>query len=160
MKKIVSVLLIALMFTSLLAVAAIADDYVSPAGTHVVSGEVSGNVGGNVIVNPPSVSDGGTVTVSAISDDGYSFSYWTFTGEFEWVSGDVRSAVIVIRPLGDVSFVATFTASGGPGPNKDDGNTSPATGYDMTPVLVVMASVIAVSAAAVVITGKRYLASK
>ena len=160
MKKVVAVFLMVLLCASMLAIVAFADsnDSPKPDDNHTV--DVSGGEGGSASSTSTVVSKDGVTTITAKPQEGYKFTGWTYTGDFEWVKGDANSPEIVIKPLSDVKFVANFEKIGNGGGKKDDDNKSPATGYDMTPVLVVMAAVLSVSAAAAVVTGKRYFASK
>ena len=160
MKKVLAIFLMVLMCASVLALVASADND-SPNGDDNYTVDVSSNQGGSATSTATVVSKNGVTTITAINETGYEFTSWTITGEFEWVKGDINSPVIEIRPLGDVTFVANFKKiSSEEGGKKDDGKKSPATGYDMAPVIVVMTVVLSVSAAAVAVTGKRYFTGK
>lgn len=160
MKKILSAAMAVLMIVSLLAVSAFAaDEFPSPDGRDyfTVSAKVKGDKGGTATVSAATVPAGETVTITAKADDGYTFGGWTFEGKFEWVSGDANSATIVVRPQSDIVFTASYNGQGGS--DKDNSNKAPQMGYNFEACLAVMAAVIAVSAAAVVYTGKKYYSS-
>ena len=159
MKKFVSVLMTVIMMASILVVSAdaIDGDFPSPAQNYNVSAIVVDGIGGTVIVDPASVPQGETSTITAKPDEGYEFEGWTFEGEFEWVSGDANSLVIVIRPLTDVKGYAKFKGTGG---KKDDNPDSPETGYDMSATIAVMAIVFTIGAASVVVAGRKYFCEK
>ena len=156
MKKVLSVLMAVLMLSAVFAVAVSAEEYPSPSARDywVVEVDVDGN--GTATADPVQTPKGDTSKIVAKPDAGNEFTGWTFEGEFEWVEGDANSAVIVIRPLGDVKFIAHFK---GEGPGKDDGKTSPTTGYAEF-VTVVVVAVLSISAAAVVVTGKKYFSAR
>ena len=155
MKKVLSVLMAVLMLTAIFAVAVAAEDYPSPSARDywVVDVDVDGNGTANVeTVTPPK---GETTKLIAKPGDGSEFTGWTFEGEFEWVEGDANSLVIVIRPLSDVKFIAHFK-----GAKSDGGKTSPTTGYNTGAIIAAIAVVVTISAAVVVVNGKRYFTAK
>lgn len=157
MKKIVSTALVVMMLASLFAIPSFAaDEFPSPGSEDyfTLTVSVKDNIGGTATASAATILKGETATITARADDGYSFAGWTFTGEFEWVSGDANASVITIRPKSDVAFVASFNGQGGPG--RDTAGQSPAMGYNFEAVAAVMAAVVIMSAAAVVYTGKKY----
>ena len=163
MKKVLSLVLVAMMLLTVFAVVATADDFksVDSRDYYKVEAKIDNPEGGTVIANPTTPKKGETSTITAKIADGYTFTGWTFVGDFDWVSGDANSTTIVIRPKGDVIFTAGVKkTSGGKTPSKDDGPKSPATGYNTEAVIVAMAAVLTVSAAAVAFTGKKYFCEK
>ncbi|MBR3639299.1 MAG: hypothetical protein IKN50_01700, partial [Clostridia bacterium] len=104
---------------------------------------------------PVTPQKGDTTKIVAKPGDGSEFTGWTFEGEFEWVEGDANSPVIVIRPKGDVKFVAHFK-----GVSKDTNPVSPPLGYNTAAVVALVAAVLSVSVAVVVYTGKKYFSAK
>ncbi len=157
MKKVLSVLMAVLMLTAVFAVAVSAEEYpsISDRDYYVVYVDVDGNGTANVDPVTPK-KDGDTAKLVAKPGNGAEFSGWTFEGEFEWVEGDANSLVIVIRPLGDVKFVAHFKD----GAKTDGGKTSPTTGYNTSAIIAAIAVVLTISAAVVVVNGKRYFSAK
>lgn len=156
MKKILSVILAALMLTSVLAIGAFAagEEFLSPSNPdfYNVTVSVKDNKGGTVNADKTKVPAGETATIVAKPDENNTFNGWTFTGAFEWVRGDANSTEIEIRPLEDVAFVADF----GDGVSKDPGAISPVTGYNTTALFAVIALAVVLSAGAVVYTGRKY----
>lgn len=112
--------------------------------------------GGSVSVNPASVPAGGTATITATPGEGYKFNGWTAEGQFEWVDGDANKAVIVIKPTSNVKFTAHFVLD----ETEEPEPISPVTGYNMTPVVIVMAAALVISAAVVVYTGKKHFSER
>lgn len=157
MKKVLSVLLVVLMLTAVFAVAAAATDneYPSPSDRDYFVVEVNVDGNGTGTVDNPTPPKGDTVKLVAKPGDGAEFKGWTFEGEFEWVEGDANSLTIVIRPKEDLKFIAHFTEG-----KKDSGKTSPTTGYNTASVIAAMAVVLTISAAVVVVNGKRYFSAK
>ena len=158
MKKIIALVLTVVMLASLTATVFARDWIISPIKQEWnVKVVVKDDKGGTATSSAVSVNDGDTVVIKAKPDDGFTFGGWTFTGDFDWVSGDANSLEIVIRPKGDVVFTATFN---GQGPKKDNGGTSPVTGYNTEAAIAFMSVVVLVSVAAVAYTGKKYFAAK
>ena len=147
------------MLTAVFAVTVAAEEYPSPSDRDYYVIEVTADEGGTANTDNPTVPKGDTTKITAKPGDGYEFSGWKFEGDFEWVEGDANSAVIVIRPKGDVKFTATFK---GAGVKPDGGKTSPTTGIvdNANFAVVVLAVVISVSAAAVVVTGRKHFSVK
>ena len=160
MKKIVSVFLAALILTAVLALPASATDYKSPKDRdyYVVTIVVDGTTGGTVTGDPVTVPKGQTSKIVAKPDPGYEFKGWEIEGDYVIVEGDLTTATIVIRPGSDITVRAKFS---GPA-QRDSGSTSPTTGViDNTAfVSVVVALVISISAAAVVVTGRKYFSAE
>ncbi|MDO4743106.1 MAG: hypothetical protein Q4B04_03610 [bacterium] len=132
MKKILTVVLvIALMSTFCLAAFAVE----SPTGTTIT---VSAK--GNGSVEKTANSDG-TFTLTAKNNTGDSFVGWLIDGDYEIVSGSLKSPVIVIKLASNATAVATFTGS--------ISETSPQTGNNVIPFAVIsflaLVSVFAVS---------------
>ena len=116
---------------------------------------VEGN--GTANGDPTTGEEGDTSKLVAKPDDGSKFIGWEITGEYEIVEGSLTSEVIVIRAKGTVKAVAKFQPTD---TKKDDGPVSPTTGYTTQIVVVAMAVVLTISAAAVVVLGKRYFSAK
>lgn len=156
MKKIIAAALVIVMMMSLSAVAFAADSFISPSGDdfYNVTVKVKDDKGGTASSSAVTVKKGDTVEIKAKPDSGNTFGGWTFTGEFEWVSGDANSETIVVRPLSDIVFIAEFKGAGGP--EKDNGGESPETGYNTVATVAFMSVIVLASAAAVVYTGKKY----
>ena len=157
MKKVLSALMAVVIIAAVFAVTVAAVDYPSPSDRdyYVVEVDVKGN--GTATGDPLTPPKGDTSKLVAKPDDGSEFTGWTFEGEFEWIEGDANSPTIVIRAKGDVKFTANFKAAG---PNKDGGKTSPTTGYNTTAVIAAIAVVLTISAAVVVVNGKKYFSAK
>ena len=117
MKKAISILMaLALMICAVVSVSAEISPTAS-AGNEYIS--VDTIVGEGIGTSSPDidnavkvdVSDKETVVLNATPGDGYKFSHWdVIFGEFEYVEGDMYSAVVVIRPTGntDVRLEANF----------------------------------------------------
>lgn len=132
MKKILTVVLvIALMSTFCLA--AFATN--SPAGK-----TISVSAKGNGSVQKVANSDG-TITLTGKSNAGDTFIGWLIEGDYEIVSGSLKSPVLVVKLASNATAVATFTGT--------ISETSPKTGNDLVPFAVVsflaLVSVFAVS---------------
>ena len=86
----------------------------------------------------------GTSTLTAVEENGGVFQEWVLECEYDIVSGDLKSKVLVIRPYTDVYATAYFTKPGEtptepPKPDDKGGdNTSPKTGYPMVLVFGLM----------------------
>ena len=83
----------------------------------------------------------GTVTLTASPKNGGVFNFWDIVGDYEIVSGDLKSAVLVIRPLTDIYAVAKFSKEGEtvvPTEPSKDQPTSPKTGYPIAMVIALM----------------------
>ena len=160
MKRILSVILTALILTAVFAVCVTAADYKSPADRdyNIITIVVDGDKGGTVTADPVTVPKGETSKIIAKPDDGYEFSGWVIEGEYEIIEGDLNSPVIVIRPLTDVKVTAKFTGTA----KRDTDTESPETGLiDNTAFAgVAVALVISFSAAAVVVTGRKYFSAR
>ena len=86
----------------------IANFEIIPAQTYNVTVSVDG-VGGSATANPATVNVGNSTTVTASAESGYEFDKWTVvSGSFDYISGDINSATIVIKPHSDVVLVAKF----------------------------------------------------
>lgn len=156
MKKIIALALVAIMMISISSVAFAADEFKSPTGDsfYSVAVKVKDDKGGTATSGKVTVISGETTVIKAKADDGYTFGGWTFTGDFEWVSGDANSETIEVRAFSDLVFTAVFNGEGGA--SKDPGATSPETGYGNITVAVIMAVAVFAAAGAVVYTGKKY----
>ena len=158
MKKVLSVLMAVLMLSAIFAVAVSAEtENPSPEPTkyYTITVIIKGN--GTATADPSSVEEGGTTKLVANPDPGSKFIGWTIEGDYEIVEGSLTSPTLVIRPKGDVKVTANFepTSTG-----KDTGPKSPTTGYNTQAVIALMAVVLTVSAAVVVVLGKRYFSAK
>ena len=157
MKKVLSVLMAVLMLSALFAVAVSAEDNPSPEPQHYYTIEVTVEGNGTANGDPTTGEEGETSKLVAKPDDGSKFIGWEITGEYEIVEGTLNSEVIVIRAKGTVKAVAKFQPTD---TKKDDGPVSPTTGYTTQIVVAAMAVVLTISAAAVVVLGKRYFSAK
>ncbi len=159
MKKVLSVLMAVVMLAAICVVSVSAEEYPSPSDRDYYVIEVDADEGGTANADTSTVTKGDTTKITAKPGDGYEFAGWEFSGDFEWVEGDANSAVIVIRPKADVKFTAKFK---GAGVKPDPGKTSPTTGIvdNANFTVVVLAVVISISAAAVVVTGRKYFSVK
>ncbi len=157
MKKVLSVLMAVLMLSAVFAVAVSAEDNPSPEPTHYYTVTVIVNGNGTATADPTSVEEGNTTKLVANPDAGSDFIGWTIEGDYEIVEGSLTSTVLVIRPKGDVKATANFKPTD---TNKDNGQKSPTTGYNTQAVIAAMAVVLTVSAAVVVVFGKRYFSAK
>ncbi len=157
MKKVLSVLMAVLMLSAICAVAVSAVDNPSPEPTtyYVIEVTVDGN--GTATPDPASVPQGDTTKLTANPDDGSKFIGWDIEGDYEIVEGDLNSPVLVIRPKSNLKAVDKFQPTD---TKKDDGKTSPTTGYNTNAIIAVMAVVVTISAAVVVVNGKRYFSAK
>gem|GEM_PF-1991811 len=92
---------------------------------------------GNATAEPGRIKKGsnGTSTLTATEENGGVFQHWTLECEYDIVSGDLNSKVLVIRPYTDVYATAYFAKEGETvapeTPKKDDTSTSPKTGYPL-----------------------------
>lgn len=110
---------------------------------------------GDATVDPQKVKKGsdGTMTFTATPKNGGVFTKWELIGDYEIVSGDLKSAVLVIRPLTDIYATAYFVkpgetpTEGDTTPDKGD-NTSPKTGYPLFFVFGVMGLALAMGVVA------------
>ena len=159
MKKVLSVLLVALMLVTVFSVA-VAAEYPSPSDRDYYTVEVivEGG-GGTAAADVVTVPKGDTTKIIAKPASGYEFAGWTIIGDYEFVEGDANSATIVIRPKGDVKVIAKFK---GAGTAVDNRPTSPTTSAvdNTSAVIVIMAIVISFSAAAVVVAGRKHFSAK
>ena len=78
----------------------------------------------------------GTSTLTAVEENGGIFQEWVLECEYDIVSGDLKSKVLVIRPYTDVYATAYFTKPGEeptePQKKDDDSSkSSPKTGYPL-----------------------------
>lgn len=105
------------------------------------------------------------VTVTAKANEGYKFDHWEVKfGNFDFVTGDLNTPVIVIRPTGEnnIRLEAIFVKDGetpsepttGPTTPPDDGEESPQTGDPFHTFAIAGAGVLLVSVAAVVLRKK------
>lgn len=156
MKKIIAIFLVALLTLSLSTVVFAADEFASPTGDdfYNVVVKVKDNKGGIAVSDVVSVKHGETAVIKATPDEGYTFGGWTFTGDFEWVSGDANSETITVRAFSDLLFVAEFNGEGGPA--KDHGGTSPEMGNTDFKAIIIASIFITLSAGIAVYTGKKY----
>ncbi len=157
MKKVLSVLMAVLMLSAVFAVAVSAEDNPSPVPETYYTIEIIINGNGTATADPASVPQGDTTKLVAKPDDGSEFTGWTIEGEYEIVEGDLNSLVLVIRPKGNIKATANFKKTD---TKKDDGQKSPTTGYNTAIVIALMTAVLSISAAVVVVLGKRYFSAK
>ncbi|WP_407383084.1 hypothetical protein [Ruminococcus sp.] len=146
MKKIISIALVLVMVFALTAVATSAKE--SPTGEKYYSISTDAEGAGTASADKNKIAkdatgDDANVTLTATGNGGI-FTKWIISGNYDIVSGDLNSAVIVIKPQSDVHATAFFTSDG-----KDHGDivnnnntTSPktadATPYVATIVLLAM----------------------
>lgn len=122
MKKIISVLAIALIFALCLPVAVMAAD--SPVAPSTYKCEVSPNNANAGSVNK--VDKGNNVyEITATPANGYKFVDWTITGEYEIKQGTAKDKLVIVGISSDVKAVANFNAISSEG-DKDP--TAPPTG--------------------------------
>ena len=157
MKKVLSVLMAVLMLSAVFAAAVSAEDNPSPEPTHYHTITVIVNGNGTATADPSSVEDGDTTKLVAKPDAGSDFIGWTIEGDYEIVEGSLTSTVLVIRPKSDITATANFKPTD---TKKDTDQNSPKTGYNTQAVIAAMAVVLTVSAAVVVVFGKRYFSAK
>ena len=79
------------------------------AATYTVS--ASASTGGTASASHASVVQGNSVTFSATSSKGYSFSNWTVSGSYTAVSGSTSSATFTIKPSGNITVKANFAGN-------------------------------------------------
>lgn len=137
MKKILAVLF-AVLLISVSSVAALAAP--SPTAPVIYNVTVEAQQGGSVHSSVETVQQGDQVILTATVDDGYIFTTWNISGEYEIVEGSLSSERIVVRPDSDIHATAGFKAASadvptspteGPAPGPgNDSPTSPQTGYD------------------------------
>jgi len=179
MKKVVS-LIFALMLMLFAAVSVSADvspDPPIPDDEIIIDAiPVPGEAGSTTpdINNPGrvEVNSGEEVTLTATPSKGYKFSHWEFSyGEFEIVSGDLTTPVIVIRPTGSggskIRAEAHFVKIDEPLPPVSSETvptlptdpTSPITGIGSTNVVsgvIIATSLMIASIVAVVVLKKKF----
>lgn len=122
MKKILAVLT-ALVFVFSMATMASAAG--SPSGDKTYKVTITTNKKDSAKPSYKSVKNGDTVELTADEDtDEYAFARWEITGDYEIISGDLESADLVIKPLGDVTVKAVYVDNKEDqkedGPNADD----------------------------------------
>lgn len=137
MKKILAVLF-AVLLISVSSVAALAAP--SPTAPVIYNVTVEAQQGGSVHSSVETVQQGDQVILTATVDDGYIFTTWNISGEYEIIEGSLSSERIVVRPDSDIHATAGFKAASADvptspteGPASGPGNdspTSPQTGYD------------------------------
>lgn len=137
MKKILAVLF-AVLLISVSSVAALAAP--SPTAPVIYNVTVETQQGGSVHSSVETVQQGDQVILTATVDDGYIFTTWNISGEYEIIEGSLSSERIVVRPDSDIHATAGFKAASadvptspteGPAPGPgNDSPTSPQTGYD------------------------------
>lgn len=137
MKKILAVLF-AVLLISVSSVAALAAP--SPTAPVIYNVTVEAQQGGSVHSFVETVQQGDQVILTATVDDGYIFTTWNISGEYEIIEGSLSSERIVVRPDSDIHATAGFKAASadvptspteGPAPGPgNDSPTSPQTGYD------------------------------
>ena len=137
MKKILAVLF-AVLWISVSSVAALAAP--SPTAPVIYNVTVEAQQGGSVHSSVETVQQGDQVILTATVDDGYIFTTWNISGEYEIIEGSLSSERIVVRPDSDIHATAGFKAASadvptspteGPAPGPgNDSPTSPQTGYD------------------------------
>lgn len=93
---------------------------------------------GDATADPGRIKKGsdGTSTLTAVEENGGQFQQWVLECDYDIVSGDLKSKVLVIRPKTDVYATAYFTKPGEeptepPTPDKKDDGKSPKTGYPL-----------------------------
>ena len=157
MKKVLSVLMAVLVLSAVFAVAVSAEVNPSPEpkNYYTIEIEVIGN--GTATGDPTSGEEGGTSKLVANPDPGSKFIGWTIEGEYEIIEGSLTSPILVIRAKGNVKATANFEPTD---TGKDTGPKSPTTGSNTQADIALMAVVLTVSAAAVVVLGKRYFSAK
>lgn len=91
------------------------------------------------------VNDDGTITVYRSAESDYEFLGWKIYGEYEIVSGTLKSDTLTVRPLSDIRIVEMYDcpAAGA----EDDSDTSPETGNNLVPLAVL--SILSLSVAVV-----------
>ena len=137
MKKILAVLF-AVLLISVSSVEALAAP--SPTAPVIYNVTVEAQQGGSVHSSVETVQQGDQVILTATVDDGYIFTTWNISGEYEIIEGSLSSERIVVRPDSDIHATAGFKAASadvptspteGPAPGPgNDSPTSPQTGYD------------------------------
>ena len=137
MKKILAVLF-AVLLISVSSVAALAAP--SPTAPVIYNVTVEAQQGGSVHSSVETVQQGDQVILTATVDDGYIFTTWNISGEYEIIEGSLSSERIVVRPDSDIHATAGVKAASadvptspteGPAPGPgNDSPTSPQTGYD------------------------------
>ena len=96
---------------------------------------------GDATAEPGRIKKGsdGTSTLTATEKNGSTFQEWVLECDYDIVSGDLKSKVLVIRPKTDVYAMAYFTKPGDEPTEptkpddgkKSDGGSSPKTGYPL-----------------------------
>lgn len=132
MKKILSIGIVLVMMLTM-AIGTFAATVESPVGDEEYLVEVErGTTGGTVAVKD---NGDGTYTITATPDSTHQFVRWDIVGQYEIVSGSVTSNVMVIKPLSDIKATGSF--NGTTVDNGDHGNTSPETGVNVAPVVII-----------------------
>lgn len=137
MKKILAVLF-AVLWISASSVVVLAAP--SPTAPVIYNVTVEAQQGGSAHSSVDTMQQGDQVILTATVDDGYIFTTWNISGEYEIVEGTLSSERIVVRPGSDIYATAGFKAvsadvptspTEGPAPGPgNDSPTSPQTGYD------------------------------
>jgi len=140
MKKLISVLAIALIAAICLPVFVMAAD--SPVAPSTYKCEVAPNNPNAGSVNK--VDKGENVyEIGGTPADGYNFINWTITGDYEIVDGSLTDKTLVIKLKSDVKAIANFNAVDSEG-DKDP--TSPPSG-DSVVYMIVFACLVAFAGA-------------
>ncbi len=131
MKKAVALfgsLFLILSFVCLLAVPASAVK--SPAGESVFQITVTTFFNGVREPGDYTMQDDGTILLTISPKGEYTFTGWMIDGDYEIVSGDLKSEKLVIRPLSDLKIEEAYNVKGSQGEieNENDSDEAPVTG--------------------------------
>lgn len=107
MKRVISIALVALMVFAL-AVSAAALDSPGQKEYYKIDVGAVGKGHATTSTDKVQIDSDGTVTFNAIEDGGF-FTKWIIDGDYEIVSGDEYSAVMVIRPISNINALAYFS---------------------------------------------------
>ena len=96
----------------------------SPSGEKTFKVTITSNKSNKAETGYKSVKRGDTFELTANEDtDKHAFVRWEITGDYEIISGDLESADLVIRPLGDVTVKSIYEdVSDGEGTDKKPGD--------------------------------------
>ncbi len=153
MKKFIATLCVVCMLFLVCIPCVSAEKYFSPTGEteFKISVQSSNSSEGKI---EKSVSDDGEVKLVALSINEKKFNGWSIKGDYEIVSGTLKSKTIIIKPKSDLVIIAHFGKSY-PG-KKDDGGDSPDTADNAFAGVMVAFAAVAVAASAAFV-GKKCL---
>lgn len=106
MRKVISIALVVLMIFALSTASFSALESPKTEGKYSISVNTEGN--GSAVADKKGVDADGTVTLTATEGDGF-FTKWIIRGQYSPVSGTEYTPVFTIKPLSDITAIASFS---------------------------------------------------